>query len=271
MERGLEILRSWGLQPAMGRHLYCRLGYLAGSDAQRLSDLQNAIGDPAVRAVIAARGGYGVQRIVDRLDLGPLRNDPKPIIGFSDLTALHLAVHRRAGVITFHGPGAAWDDERLDATSVDGLHRLLFSGEPPGRMEAPGSLIGGDATGVLLGGNLAMLAASIGTPDEPDLRGAIVLLEDVGEPAYRLDRMLTHLERARALDAVDGFVLGDTEVVGVGPSFAEIAVERLGGIGVPIVGPLPVGHGPGQLTLPLGAIARLEGSALVIDATVTAD
>lgn len=279
---GLALLRSWGLDPIEGRGLYAADGYLAGSDAVRLADLQWAIDDPAIRAVIVARGGYGTQRIVDDLDLAGLRSDPKPIVGFSDLTALHLAVHRRAGVITFHGPGAAWNHRRTGPVAAEHLRRLLMGDEAPGTIAQPEgrprlrSLAGGRADGVLAGGNLSLLAASVGTDDAPDLDGALVLLEDVGEPAYRIDRMLTHLLRAGLLAAVSGIVLAETEIVGDGPTFEDItfediAFERLSGLGVPILAGLAAGHGSDQLTLPLGARAVLDGTGLTVPDPVTSD
>ncbi len=184
------------------------------------------------------------------------------------MTALHLAVHRRAGIITFHGPGAAWNPRRTGTAAAAQLRRLLMDRGAPGTM--PGRVVAdGTGEGVLVGGNLSLLAASIGTPDHPDLAGGIVFLEDVGEPAYRLDRMLTHLLRSGLLDDVAGVVLGETEVVGEGPPFEEIALERLGRLGVPIVGGVAAGHGPGQITLPLGAAAVVRHGELVIGDPVT--
>ncbi|MDX1691450.1 MAG: LD-carboxypeptidase [Acidimicrobiia bacterium] len=266
VEPGFELLRSWDLHPVAGEHLHAAHGYLAGDDGRRLADLQAALDDPDVRGVVAARGGYGTQRIVDELDLAALGGDPKPVLGFSDLTALHLTIRRRIGLVTFHGPGAAWDRDRLGGGPGAQLRAMLMDPEPPGVI-GPGlePVVAGVAEGPLVGGNLALLTASIGTVDQPDLAGAVVFLEDVGEPAYRLDRMLTHLLRAGMLDDVAGIVLGDTEVAGEGPSFAEIAAERLSGLDVPVRAGLPAGHGRGQLTLPLGARVRLDDVLTVPD------
>jgi muramoyltetrapeptide carboxypeptidase len=266
--RGVELLTGWGLRPVPAPNAYARRGYLAGDDALRAADLNAAFADPAVRGVLCTRGGYGAQRVVDALDMSTVRRDPKVVAGFSDITALQLALWRGARLATVHGPGAAWLDERTPAASAESLRAALMSTDPvvvhrlPTEETAP-VLVPGMATGPLIGGNLCLLVSSLGTPDSPDLTGAILLIEDVGEPPYKVDRMLTHLRRAGALAGVAGVAVGqftdcaDGWAVGV----AEVLAERLGDLGVPVLGGLPIGHGVGQLTVPIGVPATLDTAA----------
>jgi len=246
-------------------HLYERSGYLAGSDASRLADLRDALFDASVAGVFAARGGYGVQRIVDDLDLGSVL--PKVVVGFSDITALHLALWRRMRLVTFHGPGLSWRGERTGEASAESLRRAVMEegaiGEVlvPAGAARPVTLVGGEAEGPLLGGNLALLGASVGTADQPNLDGAIVLLEDVSEPAYRIDRMLTQLLRAGLLAQASGVVFGDTVLEnGSTDDLLAVLEDRLGGLGIPVLYGLPLGHERHQQTVPLGVRARLDAA-----------
>ncbi len=260
--RGIELLESWGLRVRTGRHTFDRHGYLAGHDDDRLHDLNEALEDPLVRAVVCTRGGYGAQRIVDRLRLGA----PKHLVGFSDITALQLAVWRRGRWPSVHGPGGAWFDDRLPASSVASLRAALFSSGPlrsyTGRNEETSAVRvpGPPVSGILLGGNLSMLASTAGTCDMPDFSGTILLLEDVGEAPYRVDRMLTHLRRAGAFGGVVGVAVGQfTDCAGGGPTtVVDVLREHLGGLGVPVLGGLRIGHGVGQETVVVGAPAVLD-------------
>jgi muramoyltetrapeptide carboxypeptidase len=269
--RGIELLTSWGLRPILAPNAYARQGYFAGADALRAADLNAAFADPEVRGVLCTRGGYGAQRIVDAIDLDAVRRDPKVVAGFSDITALQLALWRGARLATVHGPGAAWLDERTPPVSAESLRAALMGAEPvvvkrveteqTAPVTAPGV-----ATGPLIGGNLSIIVSSVGTPDFPDLRGAILLVEDVAEAPYKVDRMLTHLRRAGALDGVAGVAIGQfTDCAdGWGVTVAEVLTERLGDLGVPVLGGLPIGHGLGQLTVPVGTPATLDADAGVL-------
>jgi muramoyltetrapeptide carboxypeptidase len=268
--RGISLLESWGLRVTVGPHAFARSGYFAGSDAQRLADLDGALADPAVRGVICTRGGYGVQRLLDNLDLAAVHADPKLVVGFSDITALQLALWRGARLATVHGPGAAWLDQRTGPESAESLRRALMTTEPvvvkarPDEETSGVRLAGaGPVTGTLLGGNLCLLAASVGTHDLPDLDGAILLLEEVDEPPYKIDRMLTQLRRAGVLRGVAGIAVGQfTDCAdGWAVSVADVLAERLGDLGVPVLGGLPVGHGADQLTVPVGVPATLDVDA----------
>lgn len=266
--RGVELLSGWGLRPVLAPNAHARHGYFAGPDESRAADLNAAFADPAIRGVLCTRGGYGAQRVVDAIDMAAVRRDPKVVAGFSDITALQLALWRGARLATVHGPGVAWLDHRTPAASAESLRAALMTTDPVvvKRVETETTapvLIPGTATGPLIGGNLSLLASSVGTPDMPDLTGAIVLIEDVDEAPYRVDRMLTHLRRAGALAGVAGVAVGqftgcaDDRPVDV----AEVLLDRLGGLGVPVLGGLPIGHGVGQLTVPVGVPAGLDAHA----------
>jgi muramoyltetrapeptide carboxypeptidase len=265
---GMELLAAWGLRPVPAPHAYARTGFLAGSDDQRLADLNAGFADPTVRAIVCTRGGYGAQRVVDGIDMAAVRRDPKLVVGFSDVTALQLALWRGARLATVHGPGAAWRPRRTPPVSAESLRTALMTtdevvvGRDP-TVPTAAVLVPGTAHGTLLGGNLCLLAASIGTPDLPDLRGAVLLIEDVGEPPYKVDRMLTHLHRSGALAGLAGVAVGQfTGCADAGPvTVVEVLAERLGALGVPVLGGLPVGHGTGQLTVPLGVPATLDATA----------
>ncbi|HEX7744212.1 MAG TPA: LD-carboxypeptidase [Micromonosporaceae bacterium] len=263
--RGIELLTGWDLRPVLAPNAYARQGYLAGADELRAADLNAAFADPEIRGVLCTRGGYGAQRVVDAIDMAAVRRDPKVVAGFSDITALQFALWRGARLATVHGPGAAWLDDRTPPRSAESLHAALMTTEPVtvhrvAEEETAPVVVPGVAAGPLLGGNLCLITSSVGTPDMPDLTGAILLVEEVEEPPYKVDRMLTHLRRSGALDSVAGVAIGqftrcaDEWRVSV----AEVLADRLGDLGVPVLGGLPIGHGVGQLTVPVGVPATLD-------------
>ncbi|MGC5018263.1 S66 peptidase family protein [Micromonospora sp. DT47] len=266
--RGIELLTGWGLRPVLAPNAYAQRGYLAGGDELRAADLNTAFADPEVRGVICTRGGYGAQRVVDLIDMAAVRRNPKVVAGFSDITALQFALWRGARLASVHGPGAAWLDERTPLRSAESLHAALMTTEPVtvaavAEEETFGVRVPGRAAGPLLGGNLCLITASIGTPDLPDLTGAVLLVEEVQEPPYKVDRMLTHLRRAGALDRIAGVAVGQfTECAdGWDTTVVDVLTERLGDLGVPVLGGLPIGHGAGQLTVPVGTRAVLDTDA----------
>ena len=272
VEVGERVLSDWGLVVQRGAHIFDVYGYLAGTDGDRLADLNAALRDPTCRAVIATRGGYGVQRIIDGVDFAAVRRDPKPVVGFSDITALQMELWNRARLVTIHGPMAAMLDQRTNPVSTRSLRHALMTPKPISLASDPrepsaGVRRPGLASGVLLGGNLTLLATSVGTKSFPDLRGAILIIEEVGEATYRIDRMLTQLRRARALDGIAGVALGQftdiltSTVAGADFSLDEVLRDRLGDLGVPILGGLAVGHGDEQFTVPFGVRATLDTHA----------
>jgi muramoyltetrapeptide carboxypeptidase len=276
--RGIELLTGWGLSVVLAPEVYARHGYLAGTDDVRLASLNAALRDPAVRGVVATRGGYGAQRIVDGLDFDAVRADPKVVVGFSDITALQLALWRGARLATVHGPGAAWLDTRTPEVSAESLRAAMMSAAPvvvardPAAETGPVAVGGPVVTGPLLGGNLCLLTSSIGTVDFPSLSGAVLLLEEVEEPPYKVDRMLTHLGRSGVLDGVAGIAVGQfTRCADEwSVSIVDVLMDRLGDLGVPVLGGLPIGHGSGQLTVPVGVPATLDVAAgtLTVSAAV---
>jgi len=263
--------RALGLEPVVFPSAGARDRYLAGTDDERLTDLQAAFDDPDIGAVWALRGGYGTLRILERLSLERQRVDPIPFIGFSDNTSLHVR-HAELGVISFHGP----HPQAEPAGEAEAwFRRVLFQAEPAGALPLPDgapqpqSLVPGVAEGRLVGGNLAILAALCGTRHALDAEGNIVFLEDVGEPAYRIDRMLLQLERSGALAGAVGLAFGrftddreDTEdrTSGVGDVLREVAE----GLGIPGVLDLPFGHVESNFVLPVGVRARLDANTAAL-------
>lgn len=244
-----------------------RQGYLAGSDETRLQDLHAAFADPAVAAILCLRGGYGCARIIDRIDYGLIAAHPKPFIGYSDLTALHAAFNRRSGLVTIHGPMAASDlVPAEESASADALFAFLT--QPPRSGDGLPSahallrtVLPGKARGRLTGGNLSIICSLVGTPWALDCRDTILFLEDIGEKAYRVDRMLTHLRLAGALEGVRGFVIGD---FGDDPDNLSVVLERLLPLGKPLLAGWPAGHCPLNLPLPLGAQVVLDADRQVL-------
>ncbi len=271
LANGLRILRAAGFEIALAPGLLERDGFLAGDDGGRARDLGRLLRDPGVDAVLCARGGYGAMRLLPGLDLRALRARPKAFVGFSDVTAIHLAFAAE-GLVSFHGPvvecGAGPEAEenlRAMAAALGGVGpRALAPAADPTGGRALRTLGAGRATGRLLGGNLSLLAATVGTPWEVPADGAVLFLEEVGEPAYRLDRYLTQLWLAGKLQAAAGFVVGDLAGCCQGPhepDAVELLAERLLPLGKPCLAHLPLGHGARNGTIPLGVRVELDAGA----------
>ncbi len=262
LEAGLALLKGLlpGVELLAGPELLDRQGYLAGTDASRAEHLTRLMLSPAAGAVLSARGGYGCSRLLPLLDLEALAASRKLLVGFSDLTCLLNALASR-GLVTAHGPMAV----RLAATdqaSLDDLAGLLAGRLPWPALFAGRPLAPGRARGPLMGGNLTLFCHLLGTPWFPELTGAVLFLEELGEPAYRLDRCFTQLILAGVFERVVGVALGSlSEQAEDPPELLETAVERLSGLGLPVVTGLPFGHGPLNRPLPLGALAELDGQA----------
>ncbi|MFF9867393.1 LD-carboxypeptidase [Streptomyces sp. NPDC013953] len=266
LRAGVDVLRGWDLDPVVAPHVLDRhLGHLAGDDAARARDLTEAWCDPDVAGVICARGGFGAQRMADLADWTAMRAaGPKVFVGYSDVTALHEAFAVRMGLATLHGPMAAAVTFLKDARTQESLRATLFTPEAVRTLGEPTArpLVPGRARGVTFGGCLSLLAAELGTPHaRPSSRGGLLLLEDVGEEPYRLDRALTQLLRAGRLDGVAGVALGSWAECGPYEEVRATLLDRLGGLGVPVVEELGFGHGPTNLTVPLGVPAVLDADA----------
>jgi muramoyltetrapeptide carboxypeptidase len=276
----IDTVESLGFKVKPGAHLFDRDGYLAGGDATRAADLNAMFADDGVDAIWCVRGGYGASRILPALDYALMQRKPKALIGYSDITALHMAIHRHAGLVTFHGPVAF---RAFTPYSLGELKRVLWIGETPVRLGGPppfertegrvdwenrvATLVPGRARGRLLGGNLCLMSHLCGTPYFPDLRGAILFLEDVEEAYYRIDRMLTQLWLSGALAGVAGVAFG--KFTNCNPSqfflqnrpLEDILAERCRALGVPAVSGIMVGHIDDQTTLPVGCLAELDADA----------
>ncbi|WP_053641579.1 MULTISPECIES: S66 peptidase family protein [unclassified Streptomyces] len=268
LRAGLDVLRGWDLEPVVAPHVldvHPGLGYLAGADRARARDLTAAWCDPSVSAVVCARGGFGAQRMVDLVDWAAVRAaGPKVFVGYSDVTALHEAFAVRAGFATLHGPMAAAGTFLSDPRTRESLRATLFEPESVRTLglETARALVPGRARGVTLGGCVSLLAADLGTPHaRPSARGGLLVLEDVGEEAYRLDRILTQLLRSGWLDGVAGVALGSWAECGPYEEVRAVLADRLGGLGVPVVEELGFGHGTTALTVPLGVPAVLDADA----------
>ena len=269
-EKAFAWMRARGYSLRIFPGVYEQDGYLAGSDDRRVNDLHAAFDDDEVAAIICLRGGYGTPRILDRIDFQLLQTKAKPFIGYSDITALHLAISRYAGFVTFHGP-------MLNADLLGGKQQPTessFFNMLRGQVRA-GSLLThpaawplttiepGIAQGRLLGGNLSMIAATMGTPYQIDAEDVILFIEDINEPLYRIDRLLTHLRLAGTLDLLRGVLVGD--VAGVDATALErLLRQTFGPLRIPVLAGWRSGHCDPNLTLPMGALVRLDAGNKVL-------
>jgi muramoyltetrapeptide carboxypeptidase len=268
----VRYLEALGYRVRTGPHLDARQGYLAGSDEQRAADLNAMLRDRRVKAIMATRGGYGTPRLLRRVDYEAVQRQPKILVGYSDLTALQMALFRRTGLVTFSGPMAAVEfGEKPDPFTEEHFWRAVTSAKPLGPMVPPGGRSlrprrAGRATGRLLGGNLSMIVSSMGTPFSPAYRRALLVLEEVNEPVYRIDRLLTQLRNAEVLDGLQGLLFGRfTRCQPTGPkrsslSLPDILAQAVEWAGAPAVDGVPCGHAGPRWTLPWGVRARLDAT-----------
>jgi muramoyltetrapeptide carboxypeptidase len=282
----LDTIRAMGLVPKPAPHVTKRYGYLAGTDKDRAADINAMYADTSVRAVFAVRGGWGCARLLPYLDFDAIRANPKRLVGCSDITALHLAFAAKTDCPTIHGPNAA---NSWGALSWDSFRRLAFAGETPTWRSpplnedrlAPRSGIRtfrpGKASGRLVGGNLAVLSALVGTPYMPDVAGAILFLEETGEAEYRLDRMLTQLALAGVLGRVAGVAFGQCtrcsggEANYSGFTVSEVLDQHFAPLGVPAFQGALFGHVANQFSMPVGIRAEIdaaEGTIRILEPVV---
>jgi muramoyltetrapeptide carboxypeptidase len=245
-----------------GADIFERHRYLAGGDQRRLTELMRALADPGIRAVFCARGGYGATRLLARLKSQAVPTPVKPLIGFSDITALHLWMQSR-GFMSIHGPVLTQLGRLPDSTAAH-LFALLESASPAPPLTGTATYCEGTAEGPLLGGNLSVFSRLLGTPYMPELSGAVLMLEDFGERPYRLDRIWTHLELAGVFERIRGLVLGsftDCEEQGAPYSCADVLRELAAATGLPCAAGFPWGHGEVNEPVALGARVRLDAGA----------
>ncbi len=276
VEQARLLVEALGLKPKLGAHLTARYGYLAGRDEERAADVNAAFGDPDVRGVLAIRGGWGCARLLPHLDYDLIRRHPKVLVGYSDVTALLLAIHARTGLVTFHGPIglSAWTPFTLgharsvlfEAQAASFANVLVDDGRLVPENYRTRTLRPGIARGRLLGGNLTVLSHLLGTPYLPEWGDALLFLEDINEDVYRLDRMFTHLALAGVLRRVRGVVFGRCTDCDPGSGYGALTLEEVlddhvTPLGVPAFSGAMFGHIDDQFTLPVGAEAELDAEA----------
>lgn len=239
-------------------------GYLAGSDDERVDELNRFFRSPEYDAFFFARGGYGSMRILDRIDYGAIRANPRPVVGFSDVTALHQAMATMARVAGLHGPMLNLDFRNgLSARNEEWFWSMLAGTAPLTRELAPEDVVlEGEAEGILFGGCLALTTALAGTPYDFWIDGGIWFWEDVDEPVYRIDRMLTHLRLSGRMPIIRGVIIGALKDCGDGPELAALLREFFEPFGIPVVQNLPFGHHGDNLLMPIGTRVRLSTSEM---------
>lgn len=285
IDQAVAAVEALGFRPQLGANVRKRSGFLAGTDRQRASDLMRMFANPKVRAIFSLRGGYGCSRLLPLLDFDLIRRNPKILVGYSDISSLHCALWARARLVTFHGPMLNSDliKPGLPGYTKDTLLRALMSPEPLGeiisRLPKPSkvhALREGTASGRLLGGNLTLVTCAVGTPFEVRFKDAIFFFEELDELPYRVDRMLTQLLNAGALQGVVGIAIGtnrkceDPKAATTSEyrqTLEDVFRDRLLPLKVPVLSHLPFGHVPLNATLPLGIRATLDARAgnLVIE------
>lgn len=264
VELAIENARSLGWIPVLGENVSELHGYLAGTDEQRAADLNKALRDETIDAIWCVRGGYGAMRLLRDIDFPALKANPRALIGFSDITALHAAIHSECGIVSFHGPTARG---ALTEFSRDSLLRAVEAQvDPCGEAPSARVLRPGKARGRLAGGNLALIASLMGTPWSVDFEGAILIIEDIDEAVYRVDRMMRQLLLAGALGKCAAIVAGDFrppagETSEGNRSVDEVIAEAAEEAGIPCLAGAPFGHIDDQWTIPLGALAELDTEA----------
>jgi muramoyltetrapeptide carboxypeptidase len=265
LEQGVDVLRAMGYRVKVSKHALDRAGILAGSDRDRASEVNAFFADDEVKAIFGARGGYGCGRLLPLIDFAAIARHPKTFLGFSDTTFILNALVDKSATIAFHGPMVAIDFARgLTEQARSHLERLLTDTVGGFELEAREVIRPGTADGELIGGCLSVVVAMLGTPWAPIFDGRVLFLEDTGEKAYRIDRMLVHLRQTGALNRVAGIVFGairpfdgtDAE----GERIAEFIAETTAGLKCPVLNGIEAGHGTENLTLPFGVRVKLDGA-----------
>ncbi len=274
LEFARRFCEFFGLKVKVGKNVTQRYGYLAGTARQRVDDLHAMFADPEVKGIFCIRGGYGSAQMLDKIDYDLIRRNPKIFLGYSDITALHLAIGRRAGLVTFHGPVSL---SHLSVWSQQHLRKALFEAAPLGLQTNPPdanplqpphtlrTVRAGTARGPLAGGNLTLLTTTLGTPFEIETAGTILLMEDIGEDIYRIDRMFTQLRLAGKLQSAAAIVIGECKDCpppghDSAYSLGEVIDYLLGDLGIPVYYGLSFGHTIDQVTIPLGVTASLDAA-----------
>lgn len=268
LSKGLSGLESAGLSPVISRPDLIPVGYLSGSDQERLDELNDALGGSGPSTVICVRGGYGMLRILDLVDFGAAALAPKLVVGYSDITALQLALFAHTGLISVSGPMVAVEWRDAEGTCPKQFLELVHPDYVPGPLDPDhpqATLVPGEAEGLLLGGNLSLLCKLLGTPHLPDLSGAILFLEDIGEKPYQVDGMLAQLQLAGVLDGLAGIVFGGFTGADPDPdkpslTMSQVFEDYVSDLGIPVATGLRYGHYPDKVAIPIGVRAHLSAS-----------
>jgi muramoyltetrapeptide carboxypeptidase len=272
--KAIKILEGQGFNVVTGESISKRYGYLSGEDYIRANDINNMFKDKNIDGIFCLRGGYGVPRILDKLDYNLIKNNPKLFIGYSDITALHIVLNQRCDIITFHGPMVASDMiDDFDEFSKQSYFRAITSVESLGEIKNPEgipikSMVKGKAFGKIIGGNLSLIAATLGTPYEINTKGKILFLEDIDECTYSIDRMLTQLRLAGKLNDCRGIILGDFKNCNLQReddlTLMEVFNDIIKESGKPTIYNFKAGHCKPKVTLPLGVKAYIDADECTI-------
>ena len=278
-EKTLTNIEALGFNVKYSDNLRVTRGFLSGTDAQRLIDLHEMFEDGEVDAIICARGGYGSARLLPHLNTNLIRSNPKPLVGYSDITALHQFIYAQTGLVTFHGPVGASD---YNDFTKDYFEDVVMKGKKVKiRAEEPEVIVPGEAEGRLIGGNLSLLASLVGTPYQTAYEGHILCIEEIGESTYRVDRMLTQMVQSGVLKGVRGIALGYFTNCDARPgdrgyeqsiSLMEVFRDQFGQLGVPVLAGLPFGHEEHNATFPVGVNAKIDtgkGTLKVLESAVS--
>jgi muramoyltetrapeptide carboxypeptidase len=288
VDRAAEALERFGFKPKLAKNVRARLGFLAGTDRERATDLMAMFADKRVKGIICLRGGYGAARILDRLDYDVIRRNPKILSGYSDITSLHSALAKKVNLISIHAPmlNGALADPKVPTFTKNSFFRTVMDAIPAGSIcenyaeKTVSILRKGVVEGRLVGGNVSLLCASLGTPFAPSFKDKILFFEDVSEKPYRLDRLLTQLLNAGVFSQVAGVAVGvnsECEDESANPSGeyrqsgADVVKERLSSLKVPVVIGLPFGHVDLNATIPIGVRAKLDakrGDLIITESAV---
>ena len=276
VDQAIAYMQEIGFKVKVGESAHAKYGYLSGTDEVRARDINAMFADPEVDAIVCTRGGYGTMRMLDLLDYDTIRANPKIFVGFSDITALHIAFLEKCGLVTFHGPMATrWMHEFADGFTRPAFMNAVMKAQPLGELvnapdyHARQTVNPGCAEGMLVGGNLSLMAGTIGTPYELDTKGRILFIEEIGERTYCVDRMLTQLRLAGKFEDCAGIVFGDfndcpVEYPEFGLTLEEVIRDVAAPCGKPIFTRLQAGHVSPKLTLPLGTRCRMDADSCTL-------